>query len=214
MKVPVWNANAPRTRYRSSSRSDPSPTKIITNLNITNTGPIINCSRIKRRLHSSRKRKSLAFTVSWTRTRIAYGSSFRGLRSSMMWCEIYFSIQNKTKKTMRLNRSRRPTPWSCSNRKRTDHTCWRSRTLCDLTSQFGTFLLGCRFGIHPRWLSNIVRRPRMPNSAASTTTWSVSEFAFSFVSLHIISDVLMDPTVWAFSLAADAITHLGVPLLD
>jgi hypothetical protein len=34
------------------------------------------------------------------------------------------------------------------------------------------------------------------------------------VSLQIISDVLMDPTVWAFSLAADASTHLGVPLLD
>jgi len=34
------------------------------------------------------------------------------------------------------------------------------------------------------------------------------------VSLQIISDVLTDPTVWAFSLAADASTHLGVPLLD
>jgi hypothetical protein len=34
------------------------------------------------------------------------------------------------------------------------------------------------------------------------------------VSLQIISDVLMDPTVWAFSLATDASTHLGVLLLD
>jgi hypothetical protein len=34
------------------------------------------------------------------------------------------------------------------------------------------------------------------------------------VSLQIIFDVLTDPTVWAFSLAADASTHLGVPLLD
>jgi hypothetical protein len=34
------------------------------------------------------------------------------------------------------------------------------------------------------------------------------------VSLQIISDVLTDPTVWAFSLAADANTHLGVPLFD
>ncbi|KAH9570425.1 hypothetical protein CY35_02G039600 [Sphagnum magellanicum] len=34
------------------------------------------------------------------------------------------------------------------------------------------------------------------------------------VSLHIISDVLTDPAVWAFSLAADANIHLGVPLLD
>jgi hypothetical protein len=32
--------------------------------------------------------------------------------------------------------------------------------------------------------------------------------------LQIISDVLTDPAVWAFSLAADASTHLGVPLLD
>jgi hypothetical protein len=34
------------------------------------------------------------------------------------------------------------------------------------------------------------------------------------VSLQIISDVFTDPTVWAFSLATDASTHLGVPLLD
>ncbi len=34
------------------------------------------------------------------------------------------------------------------------------------------------------------------------------------VSLQIISNVLMDPMVWAFSLATDANTHLGVPLLD
>ncbi|CAK9232025.1 unnamed protein product [Sphagnum troendelagicum] len=34
------------------------------------------------------------------------------------------------------------------------------------------------------------------------------------VSLQIISDVLTDPAVWAFSLAIDAGTHLGVPLLD
>jgi hypothetical protein len=34
------------------------------------------------------------------------------------------------------------------------------------------------------------------------------------VSLHIISNVLMNPAVWAFSLAADASTHLGVPLFD
>ncbi len=34
------------------------------------------------------------------------------------------------------------------------------------------------------------------------------------ISLQIISDVLTDPAVWAFSLAADASTHLGVPLLD
>jgi hypothetical protein len=34
------------------------------------------------------------------------------------------------------------------------------------------------------------------------------------VSLQIISDVLTDPVVWAFSLAADANIHLGVPLLD
>ncbi len=124
MKVSVWNANAPRTRSYSSSHSNPSLTKIITNLNITKTGPVINCSRIKKRLHSSRKRRFLAFTISWTRTRIAYSSSFWGLRSSMMWWEIYFSIRRKTKKTMRPNRSRRPTPWSCSNRKRTDHTWW------------------------------------------------------------------------------------------
>ncbi len=171
---PVWNTNAPRTRSCSSSRFDPRPTKIITNLNITKTGPVINCSRIKKRLHSSRKMRSLAFIVSWTRTRIACNSPFRGLRSSMMWWEIYFSIRRKTKKTMRPNWSRRPTPWSCSNRRRTDHTWWRSRILCDSTSQFGTFLLGCRFDRHPRWLSNIIQRPRMPNSAASTTTWSVS----------------------------------------
>ncbi len=74
---------------------------------------------------SSRKMRSLAFTISWTRTRIACSSSFRGLRLSMMWWEIYFSIRRKTKKMMRPNRSRRPTPWSFSNRKRTDHTWWR-----------------------------------------------------------------------------------------
>ncbi len=34
------------------------------------------------------------------------------------------------------------------------------------------------------------------------------------VSLQIISNVLTDPAVWAFSPAADASTHLGVPLLD
>jgi hypothetical protein len=34
------------------------------------------------------------------------------------------------------------------------------------------------------------------------------------VSLQIISDVLTDLAVWAFSLAANASTHLGVPLLD
>jgi hypothetical protein len=34
------------------------------------------------------------------------------------------------------------------------------------------------------------------------------------ISLQIISDVLTDPAVWAFSLAGDASTHLGVPLLD
>jgi hypothetical protein len=34
------------------------------------------------------------------------------------------------------------------------------------------------------------------------------------VSLQIISDVFTDPVVWAFSLAIDASTHLGVPLLD
>jgi len=34
------------------------------------------------------------------------------------------------------------------------------------------------------------------------------------VSVQIISDVLIDPAVWAFSLAANASTHLGVPLLD
>ncbi len=34
------------------------------------------------------------------------------------------------------------------------------------------------------------------------------------VSLQIISDVLTDPAIWSFSLAADASTHLGVPLLD
>jgi hypothetical protein len=48
--------------------------------------------------------------------------------------------------------------------------------------QFGTFMLGCCFGRHPRGLSNIVQRPRMPNSAASTTTWSVSSFVFSLSS--------------------------------
>ncbi len=34
------------------------------------------------------------------------------------------------------------------------------------------------------------------------------------ISLQIISDVLTNPTVWAFLLAANASTHLGVPLLD
>jgi len=34
------------------------------------------------------------------------------------------------------------------------------------------------------------------------------------ISLQIISDVLTDPMVWVFSLAVDASTHLGVPLLD
>lgn len=34
------------------------------------------------------------------------------------------------------------------------------------------------------------------------------------VALQIISDILMDPNIWAFSLAADASTHLGVPVLD
>jgi putative effector of murein hydrolase len=34
------------------------------------------------------------------------------------------------------------------------------------------------------------------------------------VSLQIIYDVFMDSAVWAFSLAADASTHLGVPLFD
>jgi hypothetical protein len=34
------------------------------------------------------------------------------------------------------------------------------------------------------------------------------------VSLQIISDVLKDPAVWAFSLAANSSTHLGVLLLD
>ncbi|CAN5953639.1 unnamed protein product [Sphagnum jensenii] len=62
------------------------------------------------KVDSSRKRRSLAFTVSWRRTRIACSSSFRGLRSLMMWWEIYFSIRRKTKKTMHPNRSRRPTP--------------------------------------------------------------------------------------------------------
>ncbi len=37
---------------------------------------------------------------------------------------------------------------------------------------------------------------------------------FLAVSLQIISDVLMNPTVWAFSLVADASSHLGVLLLD
>jgi hypothetical protein len=34
------------------------------------------------------------------------------------------------------------------------------------------------------------------------------------VSLQIISDVLMDLAIWAFSLAVDASTHLGVPFLN
>ena len=34
------------------------------------------------------------------------------------------------------------------------------------------------------------------------------------VSLQLISNILLDPAVWAFSLAADSSTHLGVPLLD
>ncbi len=146
---------------------------------------IINYFRIKKRLHSSRKRRSLAFTVSWRTTRIACNSSFWGLQLSMMWWDIYFFIRRKTKKTKKTmcpNRSQRPTPWNCSNHRRTDHTWWRSRTLCDSISQFSTFLLGCHFGRHPRWLSNIVRRPRMPNLAASTTTWSVSLFTFSLSS--------------------------------
>jgi hypothetical protein len=32
--------------------------------------------------------------------------------------------------------------------------------------------------------------------------------------MQIISDVLTNPTIWAFSLAIDASTHLGVPFLD
>jgi len=34
------------------------------------------------------------------------------------------------------------------------------------------------------------------------------------VSLQIISDIVTDPTVWAFSLVVDASTHLGVPLFN
>jgi hypothetical protein len=34
------------------------------------------------------------------------------------------------------------------------------------------------------------------------------------VSLQSIANVLSDPAVWAFSLAADSSTHLGIPLLD
>lgn len=34
------------------------------------------------------------------------------------------------------------------------------------------------------------------------------------VALQIISNILMDPNIWAFSLAADASTHLGVSVLD
>jgi hypothetical protein len=37
---------------------------------------------------------------------------------------------------------------------------------------------------------------------------------FLVVSLQIIFDVLTNPAVWAFSLVADASTHLGVPLLN
>ena len=34
------------------------------------------------------------------------------------------------------------------------------------------------------------------------------------VTLQMISDILLDPAVWAFALAADSSTHLGVPFLD
>ena len=44
----------------------------------------------------------------------------------------------------------------------------------------------------------------------------VSQFArvIVAVTLQMISDILSDPAVWAFSLAADSSTHLGVPYLD
>lgn len=44
----------------------------------------------------------------------------------------------------------------------------------------------------------------------------VSQFARVILAatLQMISDILLDPAVWAFSLAADSSTHLGVPFLD
>ena len=43
----------------------------------------------------------------------------------------------------------------------------------------------------------------------------VSQYARVVLAVSLlISNILLDPAVWAFSLAADSSTHLGVPLLD
>ena len=34
------------------------------------------------------------------------------------------------------------------------------------------------------------------------------------VGLEMIANMIVDPSVWAFALAADASTHFGIPILD
>ncbi len=74
-------------------------------------------------------------------------------------------------------------------------------------------------GLSFRQTSKVIEQRRSATKNAKLNSLNdhmVSQFVHVLlvVSLHIISDVLTNPTVWAFSLVADANTHLGVPLLD
>ncbi|CAM6061016.1 unnamed protein product [Sphagnum tenellum] len=74
-------------------------------------------------------------------------------------------------------------------------------------------------GLSFRQTSKVIEQHRLATKNAKLSGLNnhmVSQFVrvLLVVSLQIISDVIMDPTVWAFSLAVDASTHLGVPLFD
>ncbi len=74
-------------------------------------------------------------------------------------------------------------------------------------------------GLSFRQISKVIEQHRSVTKNAKLNGLNdhmVSQFVrvLLAVSLQIISDVLTDPAIWTFSLAADASTHLGVPLLD
>jgi len=85
--------------------------------------------------------------------------------------------------------------------------------------RFGLAIRHVSIGLSFRQTSKVIEQHHSTTKNAKLNGLNdhmVSQFVriLLVVSLHIISDVLTDPAVWAFSLAADANIHLGVPLLD
>ncbi len=67
--------------------------------------------------------------------------------------------------------------------------------------------------------SKVIKQHRLATKNAKLSGFNdhmVGQFIHVFlaVSLQIISNVLTNPAIWAFSLAADVSTHLGVPFLN